>query len=185
MVKIDCYGVLVMGGQFLKPRLRVRKVDEYGQSLKTAVRSVLNDEICVSVKHGGTVANAYGYSAETEGAIAIAHNGIVKLWFCRLRANGTTLSGVCNQCIPSLRPLFDDRCKEATKELARQSVKTEFESVNQIYLQIKLDEEFLGMIRGKTPVGVLCDWLIDERDIFPPENVRKNVETLVQWLAKN
>lgn len=51
------------------------------------------------VSHGGGVANAYKYPAETEGRVEVAFpDGAAVTWLTTLPANKVTLSGVLSSC---------------------------------------------------------------------------------------
>lgn len=76
-------------------RLRARRVNEYfiaGEAIGTAKR--LGVPVSAA-RHGGDVANSYGYAAATEGALALAlPTGECVVYLVRLAANKVTLAGV-------------------------------------------------------------------------------------------
>ena len=74
--------------------------------------------------HGGSVANAYRYPADTEAALGLASPaGLVVVWMARLPANKVTLGGAANACLPGTRALFDGRYGEHCKQEAWQLLK--------------------------------------------------------------
>lgn len=94
-------------------RLRVRRVDENALARDTA-RAATRETPAIHCAHGGTVAGAYDYPAETEAVLAVALSPtLVVLWAKRINARGATLSGAGGY-------LFDGRTNEKTKALARQ-----------------------------------------------------------------
>ena len=104
-------------------RLRVRRVEEHSLAEHTLARARKHNRVAVSVRHGGSVANSYGYPAETEGAVAIAApDGRVWVGVERLPANKVTLSGVVSAVLGGQSPWrarFDDRYSVETWEIAR------------------------------------------------------------------
>lgn len=68
----------------------------------------------IDVDHGGTVANKYGYPADTECVLAIADAQLrlVYVWAGKIPANKATLSGALRELGPAeleLRPIYDRR----------------------------------------------------------------------------
>jgi hypothetical protein len=101
-------------------RLSVRSVD---------VRSCLEDALANAKKrgrtvahayHGGNVANAYNYPADTEALVVIAApDGRITAETGRLPANKVTESGVAACCLGDwARPYFDDRFGPVAKRNA-------------------------------------------------------------------
>jgi phosphotransferase system IIB component len=89
-----------------RTRLRVRRVDE------NAAVSALREKPGwrVVVRNGGSVANAYGYAADTEAALAVRDpQGRVVVWMARLPANKVTDRGAAEHCLPGAGALFDRR----------------------------------------------------------------------------
>lgn len=98
-------------------RLRVRRVNEGWLASYVADRAAKRGEPCVSVRHGGTVANKYGYPAETEAVLAVALDAeTVVVWARRIPANKATLSGAAGR----FSALFDGRTSKATKRETRE-----------------------------------------------------------------
>jgi len=77
--------------------------------------------VCVSVEHGGTVANSYKYPAVTTavGVVAIVHNGVEYVYSraVEIPANKATLSGAGANSIGTR--LFDDRISKESKVAER------------------------------------------------------------------
>lgn len=105
-------------------RLVVRKI----RNLEAKAAAVLatarkHGTIQVCVYCGGSVANKYGYPAETEGAVVIAHpDGRVLVRVRRLPANKVTDAGIVRVCLGGRSPwlaYFDSRCSVETWEIAR------------------------------------------------------------------
>jgi len=101
---------------FGRNRLRARRVNEELVARWAAEEATQHGIWHLELDHGGTVANNYGYAAETEWAVAISDpEGNVKLWCGRIAANKVTKGGVVAQVHPSLRPLFDGRYCDAER----------------------------------------------------------------------
>jgi hypothetical protein len=107
--------IIYMGRNFT--RLIARRVNE--ETLAEDARRKAQDsgEWQVLCCHGGSVANAYKYPADTEAALAVASPaGFVVVWMARLPANKVTKSGAANTCLPGTRALFDPRYGEHSKD---------------------------------------------------------------------
>jgi hypothetical protein len=106
-------------------RLRTRTVDADRYASKAAAEAVVIGRSWVAT-HGGSVANSYGYAAETEGVLAAAvydttANVVrVRVWAGQLPANKVTTGGVCG--LFGFRDLADDRVGAFRREAARQAV---------------------------------------------------------------
>ena len=93
-------------------RLRVRRVDEDSFAGRVAERAIEEDTWVADVTHGGDVANAYRYPAETECVLAISDPfGNVVVWTGRAPANKVTLRGAAEACLGGSGDLFDLRIK--------------------------------------------------------------------------
>src|SRR5262249_6939413 len=72
-------------------RLRARRVDENKIASRTLARAIESDYPAISADHGGSVANAYRYPAETETLVTVAFpDGRVVQWHSRASANKVT-----------------------------------------------------------------------------------------------
>jgi hypothetical protein len=109
MRKTEAGLVFVVGAAAFGRRLIVRRVDEMALAEKALSTALARHDLYVTVAHGGSVANNYGYPAETEGALAIATPNLCVVYVNRLPANKVTEAGVSERCIPGARPLFDLR----------------------------------------------------------------------------
>ena len=106
-----------------KKRLRVRRVDEDAAAVAALDAAREKGRAVIKACHGGTVANSYGYPAETEGCISIAWpDGHIWQVVVRLPANKATLSGVFRHAWG--KPgLFDDRyTRDHRRALAREVI---------------------------------------------------------------
>lgn len=116
--------VIYAGRDTLK-RLRVRRVDEVALAARAREAAVAQGKWKILIQHGGGVANAYKYPADTEAALAVASpTGCVVVWMNRLPANKVTLGGAASKCLPGSRALFDDRYGETAKEAARKRIQS-------------------------------------------------------------
>lgn len=108
-------------------RLRARRVCEENVAAHAARKAAAQDDWYATVRHGGDVANAYKYPAETECVLAISDPfGNVALWTGRKRANGVTCRGAAEACLEGTGPLFDERIKNPSlREAAMQLLKDE------------------------------------------------------------
>lgn len=94
------------------PRLRTRKVNEAAWAAIAKRKAQTSGDWYVLVKHGGAVANSYGYSARTEAALIVADpQGRVVVWLAKLRANKVTDAGCAEACLPGTRAIWDGRFK--------------------------------------------------------------------------
>lgn len=105
------------------PRLRVRRVDEKAVIGCARADARTSGKPVIQVGHGGDVANAYKWPAETETILVVAFpNGDVWGEVNRVPANKVTLAGAAEAAIPEARPLFDGRYGKAKKDKARGQV---------------------------------------------------------------
>lgn len=89
------------------PRLRVRRVDETRAAELVRNRAVAQNRFVVDVFDGGSVANRYGYPAETECVLVIAGQcGNAVIWCGRARANKVTRRSAAMACLPSIADIF-------------------------------------------------------------------------------
>lgn len=103
------------------PRARTRFTSASRAADALAKAKELGRPVIIA-QHGGSVANSYGYPAETEGQVVVAFpEGVAVRWYCTLSANKVTLSGVLSTCGLDHR-LFDRRCSERSKADARRSI---------------------------------------------------------------
>lgn len=101
-----------------RPRLRVRRLDVDRVVERALAAAQARQKTVAVADHGGSVANKYGYPAETECALVVADplgNAVV---FCgRKPANKVTLSGVASELCPELVAYFDERYSQETRAL--------------------------------------------------------------------
>lgn len=98
-------------------RLRERRVDEESLARSVGERALAADDWVVDVDHGGGVANAYGYPAETECVLAVSDPfGIVVVWTNRVRANKVTYRGAAEACVSGAGDVFDLRVKSPERK---------------------------------------------------------------------
>lgn len=109
-----------------KPRLRVRRVEPGFDHLVTQARGTW----LFHVEHGGEVANAYRWPAETEVVVVIiAPNGRGAAWFGRARANNVTQRSAAAGCLVSegwhdgAVDYWDLRIGESRRMAAREALK--------------------------------------------------------------
>lgn len=108
-------------------RIRVRRVPTDWHAERAAEQAAENDGRGISVGHGGSVANCYGYYADTEGCVAVAvtidgelH---VAIYANQLAANKVTHSGVLARCLGEYaRPCADERFSAQRKAEAEKMV---------------------------------------------------------------
>jgi hypothetical protein len=94
-------------------RLRVRRVNELAITEEAIHMAKESKRAWVVVNNGGSVANRYGYPADTEGVVAVGFpNGNSWTKVVRLPANKVSSSGVFNE-VYGERGLFDRRFSEA------------------------------------------------------------------------
>ena len=111
--------MIVAARPFRGRRLRVRRVDEIGFAGCIGRRAVEDDEWVVDVTHGGDVANAYKYPANTECVFAISDPlGIVVYWTGRVPANKVTSKGAAEACLIGAEDLFDKRVGSVRRQAA-------------------------------------------------------------------
>lgn len=78
-------------------RARCRLTSSHLDALRE--RAARTGRPAIHVSHGGSVANAYRYPAETEGRVEVAFpDGGAVTWLTTLPANKVTLSGVLSSC---------------------------------------------------------------------------------------
>lgn len=105
---VDSYVALRIGSG---PRLRVRRVDER-EAMRSCVVAALAKpgHVAAAAHHGGSVANSYGWPAETEAVVALAVVVDGWLWIAmdsgRLPANKVTRYGVASMS-PVTAPYAD------------------------------------------------------------------------------
>ena len=109
-------------------RLRVRRVDENFE-LQRAIESARSSRYpVIRCVHGGTVANWYGYPAETECIVTIAwpDGRVWQSGIERIPANKATLAGAFRACMGE-GVLFDSRYSPARKQEVRNRILAEIE----------------------------------------------------------
>lgn len=111
-----------------KLRLRARRVDEESLSRYIATLGKRSDDGWIAnVIHGGRVANAYKYPADTECALAVSNPaGIVVVWLTRTHARGVTLRGAAKACLRGAGDLWDGRVNQERKDDAWVLLKSAF-----------------------------------------------------------
>jgi len=92
-------------------RLLERRVDEIELGKSYVESAMESGETLVLVDHGGSVANNYGFPAQTEGLVSVAFpNGYLCQFGARLPANKVTSSGILAACLGDwARPYQDPR----------------------------------------------------------------------------
>lgn len=95
-------------------RLRARVVDGDWEAKYTAKLAGQSNGPKIRIIHGGSVANAYNYPAETESLVIVAFpSGRVACWATQLPANKVTDSGILARCLGDwARPIDDGRYRE-------------------------------------------------------------------------
>ena len=106
-------------------RLVVRRVDEEATAKRALMLAHDIGGPAIITRHGGTVANKYGYPATTEAVTAVAWpDG--RVWcseVVRIPANKATLGGVIARTVGEFaRPVRDCRLSDATTAAAREKV---------------------------------------------------------------
>jgi len=110
---------------FIGTRLRVRKVRE-DEVLEKCIKDAQKNPGVLThrIQHGGGVANAYNYPAETEWVFvaAIVRDGITyaRRWVGRIPANKVTFGGIANRL--GVRALYDCRYGNATTTAAEETL---------------------------------------------------------------
>jgi len=104
------------------PRVTARVVDLQLFADRTARQAVERGQPVVVTTTGGSVANKYGYPAETDAVLCVAFpDGRAILWATRIAANKSTLSGAAGAAAPralgAVWQLFDGRCKIGLDEI--------------------------------------------------------------------
>ena len=100
-------------------KLKARTVD-----IDQLVRDLVESEAWIKVRHGGSVANCYGYPAYTECATAIQVGMVVLVWATELTANKVSYSGVARATVGrGAHIIFDYRYNKVNKDEARKAVK--------------------------------------------------------------
>lgn len=104
-------------------RRKVRTVDVTAAANRAREKSLEGGTWHATCRHGGDVANMYGYPATTEGVLAISDpQGNVVVWWHDLNANKVTLGGVAS-IVPPARWLYDGRTTAAKKDEAWEAIK--------------------------------------------------------------
>lgn len=172
---------LVAGEEYLSPRLRVRRVHIEDVALEAAKKSILRGRAVSVVQYGGSVCNSYGYRAETEGVLAVAHQGVALVWLNRLGANKVSFAGVVGKAVEALRPLYDERYGPGKTEAARSLLQPTWEDNNsQVWLSLVLERGLMNLFYEKAGAPVIYDYL-EDHDILPPADM--NREPLLDWLV--
>ena len=99
-------------------RLRVRRLDEHAIAQATLARAKERGCLHYTVHHGGTVANAYKYKADTETAVAVSDGVSCVVWLSRVAANKATDRGAAESCIPGSGDLWDGRVADGERRSA-------------------------------------------------------------------
>ncbi len=108
----------------IQVRLRVRRVNEHALAAETRQKAIRTGSWAIRCRHGGSVANAYKYPADTEAVLAVSNPaGLTVVWMARLPANKVTLAGSANACLSGSRALFDKRYGEAAAEAVWENIK--------------------------------------------------------------
>lgn len=97
---------------------------EIALAAAAARHAVETGRVAIHVRHGGGVAYAYAYPAETEGVVVVAFpDGRAAVWCGRLPANKVTGSGVVATCVGGqYRAIADNRFGDAAARAARASL---------------------------------------------------------------
>ncbi len=110
-------------------RLRARTVDVGDLARSVAVDVIEKNKPSIRCRIGGTVCNSYGYSADTECAIAVAfptyreeggEQIVVAIYASQVPANKATRGGCAESCLTGTRPIWDKRYSSEAKEKARE-----------------------------------------------------------------
>jgi len=116
------------------PRLRARRVEFNLKSF--SINTARSGAWDYCARDGGTVANSYGYRAQTEVILAIADPlGRVAAWYGRVPANKTTRCGAARGALGTLSTIkshpcgtpwewWDERCGEARRAGAEHALRT-------------------------------------------------------------
>lgn len=112
-------------GKFNGRRLVVRRTNEEWLLKGCLEKAKLSGIPRIWCNDGGTVANKYGYPAETEALLTCAFpDGRWLQILTRIPANKATYSGVASACCrfaeaPDIHPCFDERYGRDKKDAAR------------------------------------------------------------------
>lgn len=122
---LPVYRVVVADSTTGRIRVRACSLD----TAETAVKAASSQSgRCIRATHGGGVANAYGYPAETEAEVQlglVCDSGIfVGVWRAQLPANKVTVSGAAAACTG--RRLFDGRFREERLAAQRDALEADF-----------------------------------------------------------
>lgn len=151
------------------PLRRTRTVDVHHCAMITLRRAIERASLVVNAYDGGSVPNSYGYSAVTDGVVAIGllQEGVarVAVWADQLPANKVTLRGVGQ--LWGLGDLFDCRVKSITREnLCRHRAKEMLDeaiSHNMCYAVVELSKIEIAILQDKSipmwadRVGIVLD----------------------------
>ncbi len=100
-------------------RIRVRCIDVEALATHLVRLAITKGGPVCDADHGGSVANSYGYAAQTEGAVLVAFpSGQVAVWAAQLPANKVTLSGVAS-ATAGYAYCWDGRVGDAKREAAK------------------------------------------------------------------
>lgn len=146
----DCLGD---GTPFPKQRLIKRRVNEESVVRKTCINSLLEpDQLHYKVDHGGSVANAYKYFAETETLGVVAQNGVACAFMSRVPAKSVTYSVAANSTIGGGKLWHTREYKPETVDQARKEISDKFyEAALQNYHTSRIeitDKALLAMFTG-------------------------------------
>lgn len=151
------------------PLRRTRAVDIHHCAMITLRRTIERGKLVVNAYDGGSVPNAYGYAAVTDGVVAIGllQEGVarVAIWANQLSANKVTLRGVGQ--LWGLGDLFDFRVKSVTRDnLCRHRAKemlSEAISHEKCYATIELSKIEIAILQDKSipmwadRIGIVLD----------------------------
>ncbi len=112
--------VTVVYAETVATRLRVRMVYPDYAARMACDLAAKSGRPEIIVRHGGGVANCYGWPADTEGVVAVALSPCMAVvWHVRLPANKVTHSGVLAVALGSdARALDDARYGQAARDAA-------------------------------------------------------------------
>lgn len=106
-------------------RLRARTVDTDSVAVRVSAHAMAAGSPAYLVRHGGGVANSYGYPAETECVVAVGlPNGNVAVWASQTSANKVTLAGAARAAVgPVAGDLWDGRTGTNRQEKASRELR--------------------------------------------------------------
>lgn len=112
---------IVMALDESSPRARTRRINVAAPAARALSSGM------ITVAHGGSVANSYGYPAWTQGVVVVpVSDTCVVAWTVELPANKVTHSGVLARCIGDhVRAVLDVRYGDDATEQARWYVLSE------------------------------------------------------------